>query len=81
MRQAKTWTTIDTLSIIWKSGNKNSGSLLSSGWINTTLWMPYIDADKTYREKAKWEVLNTATGYIEQTLASTTSLPPLKPFE
>ena len=38
----------------------------SSGCINTTVQMHHTDTDKTYREKAKWELHKNATSYKEQ---------------
>ena len=54
-RLAKAWTTIDRLSIIWKSDLSNKikrSFFLSSGRINTAIWMHHVDANWTYEEKA-----------------------------
>ena len=40
----------------------------SSGYVNSTIWMNHMDADKTYREKVEWELHKTATSYTEQIL-------------
>ena len=33
--------------------------------------MHHTDADKTYKEKARWELLKNATSYIEQIMEAT----------
>ena len=47
------------------------GFLPSSGCITSTLWMHHMDADKTHREKTRWELQENATSYIEQILEAT----------
>ena len=47
-RLTKAWTAIDMLSLIWESDltDKNETQFLpSSGRIDTTIWMPYLDAN------------------------------------
>ena len=64
------------------------GFLPSSGCVNTTVQMHHMDAEKTYREKAKQEVHKNAMSYIEEITWSNTPqnnrcmatyLPSLKP--
>ena len=53
---AKAWTTIDRLSVIWKPDltDKIKRSFFpSSGRVDTAVWMHYMNANKTYGEKAK----------------------------
>ena len=45
--------------------------LSSSGCVNTTVWMPHMDADKTYRKKTRRKLRKNATSYIEQILEAT----------
>ena len=47
MRLAKSWTTIDRLSVIWKSDltDKIKRFLSSSGRVDTAIWMHYLDAN------------------------------------
>ena len=51
---AKTWTAIDSLSGIWKSylTDKVKHIFPSNGRVHTAVWMHYLDANKTYGEKA-----------------------------
>ena len=47
-RQAKAWTAIDMLSIIWKSDLSDKIKRIffpSSGRVHTTIWMHHMDAD------------------------------------
>ena len=70
---AKAWTAINRLSIIWKSDLFNKTRLLPKcGCINTTVWMHHIDAYKTHREKARWELHKNATSYLEHILEAAT---------
>ena len=56
------WNIIDRLSIIWKSDLTDKiGFLPSSGCVLITIWMHHIDANKTLREKVRWELHNDAT--------------------
>ena len=41
-RQAKAWTAIDRLSVLWKSDLPDK---ISSGRVNITIWMHHMDAD------------------------------------
>ena len=36
------------------------GFLSSCGCVNTTVWMHHMDANKTYEEKARWELHKNA---------------------
>ena len=48
LRLAKVWTTIDRLSIIWKSGISDKikrNFSPGSGCVNSTIWMHHMDAD------------------------------------
>ena len=55
--------------------------LPSISCVNTTLQVHHMDTDKTYREKARWELHRIALSYIEQILESTphktAAVPPL----
>ena len=42
-----------------------------SGCANSTLRMHHMDADKTYREKARGELHKNATSFIEQIVEAT----------
>ena len=44
------------------------GFLPSSGGVNTTILMHYMDADKTQKEKARWKLHKNTTSYSEQML-------------
>ena len=56
---------------VWIFRQNKMKFLPSSGCVNSTIWMNYIDADKVYREKARQELLKNATSYIEQILEVT----------
>ena len=54
-RLAKAWAVIDRLSVIWKSdlADKIKRSFFpSAGRVDIAIWMHYMDANKTYGEKA-----------------------------
>ena len=38
----------------------------SSGYVNTAIWMDYMDASETYGEKASWQLHKNAVSNIEQ---------------
>ena len=59
---AKAWTTADKLSVIWKSDQ----FLPSSGRVDTAIWMHYMDANKTNREKARQQLHKNTTSNFEQ---------------
>ena len=61
---AKAWTAIDRLSVIWKSDltNKVKRSFFQA------IWMHYMDANKTYREKAWQQLHKNAVSNTEQIL-------------
>ena len=42
--------------------------LITPASVNSTTWMHQKDADKAYREKATWELLQNATSSTEQIL-------------
>ena len=74
MCQAKAWTAIDRLLIIWKSdlSDKIKRDFFQvHGGINTIVSMHHIDTDKMHREKAKQELHKNATSYVEQILETT----------
>ena len=47
------------------------GFLPSCGYVNTTVWMHHVDANKIHGEKAKWEPHKNATCCFEQILKAT----------
>ena len=61
---------------VWSIQQYKTRFLSSSGCVNTTVWIHYMDTDTTYREKAKQELHKNATSYIEQIL-ETTAVQPL----
>ena len=70
-QQAKTWTAIDRLSVIWKSDltDKMKRSFFQDT-VDTAIWIHYMDANKTNREKARWQLHKNAASNIEQVLAA-----------
>ena len=42
------------------------GFLSSCGCVNTTVWMHHLEANKTHREKARWELHKNAACSFEQ---------------
>ena len=64
--QAKAWTAIDRLLVIWKSDLivKIKCFFPSSGHVSTAVWMQYM-----YREKARQQLHKNAVSNIEQVLA------------
>ena len=77
---AKAWTAIDRLSVIWKSDltDKIKHSFFSKQW---SCWYYYMDANKTYGEKAWQQLHKNAASCIEQVLEEaphkTTAVGPL----
>ena len=69
----KAWTAINRLSIIWKWNliNKYKDRIKCNFSKQWSCQFYYMDADKAYREKAKWELRKNATSYIEQILEVT----------
>ena len=65
-RLAKAWTAMDRLSVVWKSDLTDK--IKRSSRVDTDIWMHYIDADKTYGEKAWRQLHKNAAGNIEQVL-------------
>ena len=67
-RLAKAWTAIDRLSVIWKSDltDKIEHIFPSCGRIDTAIWMHYIDANKTYGERAWRQLHKNAASNIKQ---------------
>ena len=43
----------------------------SSCWVDSTIWMHYIDADEAYKEKAWWQLHKNFTSNTEQILEVT----------
>ena len=70
-RLAKAETTNDSLSVTWKSDltewNKTQ-FLPSSSRVDTAVWMHYMDANQTYREKALLQLHKNAASNIEHVL-------------
>ena len=48
------------------------GFLSSCGCVNTTVWIHYMDANKTQREIARWKQYKNATSYLERNPGSNT---------
>ena len=65
-RLTKAWTAINRLSIIWKSDLTDK-----MGRIETTIWMHYMDSDKTAGEEARRQLDKNAASNLEQVLAAT----------
>ena len=68
---AKAWTVIDRISVIWKSDLLDEikcSFFPSSGRVNTSVWMHYMDADLAYREKAWRQLRKNAASFTEQVL-------------
>ena len=63
-RLTKAWTAINRLSIIWKSD-------LSSGHIDTAIWVHYMDANKTAGEEARRQLHKNVASNLEQVLVAT----------
>ena len=69
MYLAKAWTAIKRLLIIWKSDLSDK---IKHNFFELRLsQFYYMDADKVYREKARQELHNNATSYIEPILEAT----------
>ena len=47
--------------------------LLSSGCVSSTIWMHHMDADETYKEKARREQHKNDKSYTEQILKATSN--------
>ena len=47
------------------------GFLSSRSCVHTTVWMYHMDANKTHREKAIWELGKNASSYFKQILEET----------
>ena len=45
--------------------------VLSNYFYDTTVWMHYLDANKTAGEEARWQLHKNAASNIEQVLAAT----------
>ena len=74
MHLAKSWTTIDWLSIIWKSDLSDKikrNCFPSSNHVNSTIWMHHMDADLAYKEKNLMRTAQECYDYIEQILETT----------
>ena len=48
-----------------------TGFIPSCGCIHATVWMHPEDANKTHREKSRWEILKNAMSYFKQNVEST----------
>ena len=71
---AKTWTTSDRLSVIWKSDlidKIKCNFFPRSGHVDTVIGMHYMDPNQTYREKARWQLHKNAASCIEHVLEET----------
>ena len=74
MRQAKTWTAIEKLSVIQKSdlSDRIKWNFFQAAFgVSSTIWMHHMDADTMYGEKAEREVRKNDTCYMEQILKAT----------
>ena len=71
--QARAWTAINRLLVIWKSDltDKIKQFFPISSCVDTTIWMPYRDTNQTYGEKAWWQLYKNAASCIEQVLEAT----------
>ena len=68
----KAWTAIDRLSIIWKSDLTDEMKFLpGSGWVDTAIWMHYMDANQTAGEETRRQLHKNVESNIEQVLATT----------
>ena len=70
-RLAQERTALGRLSVIWKSDladEKKTQFLQSSSRIDTTVWMHYMDANKTYGEKARLRLHKNAVSNNEKVL-------------
>ena len=68
MRQVKSQTAIDRLSIIWKSKLPDKikcNFFPCSGCVNSTKWMHHMDADEAYGEKGRQELHKNVTSHTE----------------
>ena len=67
-RLAKSWTTVDRLSVIWKSDmtDKKTQFLPSCSRVDTAIWMHYMDDNKANGEKAWQQRHKNAARNIEQ---------------
>ena len=55
-----------------KKRKKNCSNLIKNrGWVNPSLWIHDMEANKMHREKARWELHQNSTSYIEQILETT----------
>ena len=50
----------------WSIQLNKTRYLQSSGCINTTVWMHHKDAEKTYREKASWELYKKSRAILNK---------------
>ena len=61
--------TIDKLLIIWKFDlSDKMGFLSSCNCVHTTIWMHYVDTNKTHWGKARWKIHKNAMYCLEQIL-------------
>ena len=59
--------------VIWNSDltDKIKQFFPSIGHVNTAIWMHYMDANKTYGDKAWWQLHKNAASNIEPVLEAT----------
>ena len=83
----KAWTAIDRLSIIWKSDLSDKIKRVffpNCSCVSTTVWIHHMDANKTFREKSRWELHNNDICCFEKirkiTPHKTASVRRLSPF-
>ena len=55
----------------WPDWQNETQFLPSSGCVDTAVWMHYMDANETAREKAWWQLHKNAARNIEQVLEAT----------
>ena len=67
-----TYTAIDRLSVIWKSDltDEMKQFFPTSSCIDTVVWMRYMDANLTYREKAWRQLHKNAASNVKQVLGA-----------
>ena len=71
MRLVKAWTTIDRLSIIWKSNLANKIKWDFFQAMAVSIWMHLMDVDKRYSKKTRGELHKNSTCCIKQILEAT----------
>ena len=56
---------------VWSIWLNKTGFLPNCCCVNITVWMYHMNTNKTYREKAKWELHKNDTSYFKQILEAT----------